>query len=122
MAERISAELRLAEQLRGIAFEPWYDLLLDHLDQAGIDGLGDHEERLGIQGVDPVVGGGPQAQSLAAHVAARQRRLRAVVHAHVPIDVEHACGFGIGLHPLPTQRGAPLRGLALVGQHTQLLA
>ena len=97
-------------------------LLLDDLDQPRVDHLIDDEEGLPVHGVDPVVGGGAQAQPLAGHVVAREPGLAAVVDAHMPVDVEHTSLLRGGGHPALAQRRTPLPRGILLGQELDLRA
>ena len=120
MAQRIVLG-RLTLQLgRQALLQARDDLLLDDLNQPRVDHLVDDKERLPVHGVDPVVGGGTQAQALAGHVVAWQLGLAAVVDAHMAIDVEHAGLLGSGGHPALAQRCAPLRRAILQRQQPDL--
>jgi hypothetical protein len=81
-----------------------------HLREARVGRGGDDDERLARRVVDPVVGGRGHRQSHAGDMGLRQRA-RAVIHAHVPIDVQEPHrGPPLG-HP-PARQGAPELGRA----------
>jgi hypothetical protein len=53
-----------------------------------IDFLVDVEERLAVQGIDPVIHRGAQVKPLARDMAPRQLGQLAVVHPHVPVHIK----------------------------------
>src|SRR5215471_9194672 len=79
-----------------------------------------HEEGLAVHGVDPVVGSGTQTQALTRHIVFGQCFGRAVVDAHMTIDVKNGCLVRRFQHPLLAQRGAPGKRLFLIGQMLEL--
>ena len=99
-----------------------HNLVLQDLEHPGIHCLVEHKERLAIHGIDPVVGGGAQAQLLARHIVARQRGLMAVVHPYMAIDVQHRRLLGVLTHPVSTQLRAPGLCLLLNAKQRDLLA
>jgi hypothetical protein len=59
MEQRIGSQFLRALLSRHVPFEARDDLLLQDLQEPGIDGLTHHEEGLAIHRVHPIVGGGP---------------------------------------------------------------
>ena len=76
-------QLRIALQLRGrglvgnLLFQARHNLVLQHLEHSGIDGLVEHKERLAIHGIDPVVGGGFTARLTLMSVTPKAREISA---------------------------------------------
>ena len=94
-------------------FQAGNDLLFQHREQARINGLVDHEKRLPVHGVHPVVRGGPQAEFLTGNIMAGQLRLAAIVHPDMAIHIQHAGGLREHFHPVPAQLASPLGGLTI---------
>src|SRR5437868_1415901 len=71
--------------------------------------LGEDEKRRATQAVDPVIGGVPQTEPFARHVAAWQIGQAPVIDAHVTIGVEQTYALTVcAEHPLPSQAALPL--------------
>ena len=68
MQARISGKLFSVWLVRHILLEHREDVVLDRLQHARIDWLADHKERLAVHCIDPVVGCGTQAQTLAGNI------------------------------------------------------
>jgi len=64
----IGLELFAARLVRHVLLENRNDVAVHGSQHSRIDRLAHHEERLAVHGVDPVVGGGTQAQPLAGDV------------------------------------------------------
>ncbi len=69
--------------VRDEAFEFGDDLFFEGADEAGIDGLVDFEKWEAVEAVDPIVGGGAEAEALAGDVVAGEFGLAAVIDAGV---------------------------------------
>ena len=76
--------------------------------------MGDAEEGLAIEGVDPVVGGAAQAEALATDVAAREFGEAAMIDAGVAVDEEDTGGLHVVGHPVAGELAAPAGGAGLV--------
>ena len=92
------------------------DVLQEGLLKSGVDGLGDAEEGLAIECVDPVVGGGAQAEFFTADIAPRQFGEGAVINAGVAVDEEHAGGLNVVGHPVAGELAAPTGGALVVAE------
>jgi hypothetical protein len=68
--------------------QPRNHVLFESGDQPGVHFLIHVQEGLAVQGVDPIIGRGPQAQPLAGHIVARQDGLLSVIDADVAVPVE----------------------------------
>jgi hypothetical protein len=98
-----------------------HDISTQGLEQSRIDHLFHHEERAADRVVDPVIGTASQTQPLARDIATRQRSLRAVIHANVPVHIETAHHLRLLFHPFSAQVRSPLVGRPIGGQFTDLL-
>ena len=107
---RIGPELLLRGLAGNLPQQARDDVAAQRLQQTGVDGLLDHEERQPQCIVNPVVGDPPQAQALAGHVTSGGCRLRTVVDAHVAVHVEGANRLRCRLHPLSAQLCRPAGG------------
>src|SRR6266446_7558965 len=106
---------RFSVGLRGFGHKPWHDVLSQHGDEAGIYWLGENEKRRATQAVDPVIGGAPQTEPFARHVAAWQIGQAPVIDAHVAIGVEQTYALTVcAEHPLPSQAALPLGCLTVL--------
>ena len=84
--------------------------MAQRLQQAGVNGLLDHEERQPQRVVDPVVGDSPQTQTLARHIASGRRGLRTVVDTYVAVHVKGTDRLRRRLHPASAQLCGPASG------------
>jgi hypothetical protein len=119
---RVGGELVLGRLVRNELFEFGHDLFFKGADEAGIDGLVDFEKWQAIKAVDPVVGGGAEAKSLAGDVMAGQLGEVAVIDAGVAVDVEGGGGGGIDDHPVFAKFGGPCFSVALGGEDFDFFA
>ena len=118
--QRIGVKLIGARLVRHILFKTGNDVAFEDLQQSGIDRLTHHEKRLAVHRIDPIVGGGAQAQALARHIMLRQLLGGAVVDANVAVDIEDGGLVRSLIHPFLAQFSAPRHGLVLVGQMLEL--
>ena len=110
VAERFCLKLLLGGLAGYFAQEAWDDLVFQDLLQTGVDGAGDAEEGGSIQGVDPVVSGGTEAEAFAADVASGEFSEVAVIDAGVAVDEQDACGLHVVFHPIAGERAGPACG------------
>jgi hypothetical protein len=103
-------------------FQPRHQLLLQYLQQTRIHRPVDHEKRLPVGRIDPVIGRRPQAEPLAGNIVPGQAGLFPVIHPHVPIHVQGAHTLRVRRHPVLAQLLSPPRYQLLLPQMRQLLA
>ena len=72
MLQAPAVRVSFSAGLRGLGHKPWHDAVSQHRDQTRVDRLGENEKRRATQAIDPVIGGAPQAEPFARHVAPRQ--------------------------------------------------
>ena len=123
--------LCLFRRLGHVRLQPRNDILFERGDQTmrfqllrhRVDFLVHIEERLSIHGIDPIIGGGPQTQSLARYIMTRQLGLISVIHAHMAVAVEIEIGGVLLGYPFLSQFRVPThRQPHLLAQQLQLLA
>lgn len=115
----VGRELFRAGLIGDVFFKSGDDLAAQDFDHAGVDGLVDFKNGDAAALVDPVVGGGSKAESLAGDVVFGKLGLAAVVDAHVAVDeVEQAAGAvfeTLGFHPVFGEFGRPVFYFVVAG-------
>jgi len=85
-----------------LLFQPRDNILFQNFQQTRIDGLVDNQERLGIPGIDPVIGGRPQTKFLSGNEVTRQIGLFTMINTHMTVNIERSeSSFQVG-HPVRT--------------------